>query len=109
MSMIWNGLTLAPVFLPPDDLDCYLIGGSLDERFALALKFRRSGIVTDYDQNDSQTTKQRRKAWERACKASMWGDAVIYNLDDAEDRAYVESPNAFLEHSRDFFEHSRCA
>lgn len=73
----------------PHDLQCYLVGGTCDERLQIAIKLRRRGVVTDFDYGDQSSGKRKRKAWKRAIVASPWGETVVYDLGKPDDREYI--------------------
>jgi hypothetical protein len=74
-----NGVTLNP-------RECAVVGGSPDERLRYAIRLRRLGFATFAETRDSK----RRRMFQRACEGNYWGKGGVYDLDDAEDRAWLD-------------------
>jgi hypothetical protein len=64
--------------------ECSIIGGTVDERLAYATKLRRIGFATWFEYRETK------RSFKRACEANYWGKNGVYNLDDAEDRAWLD-------------------
>lgn len=72
--------------MKPDLPDCALIGGTPEERTTAAIRLRRMGIATFAE----TANRKRAKMFARACNENRWGKAGVYDLDDADDRAWIE-------------------
>jgi len=66
--------------------DCSIIGGEGTERTRYACKLRQAGISTFAE----LTNRKRDKMFKRACQENWWGSAGVYDLDDTEDRAWLD-------------------
>ena len=66
--------------------DVSLIGGSPDERLQYAIRLRRMGFSTFSEFKNRKWARMRKKAIDE-CR---WGEGGVYNLEDAEDRAWLD-------------------
>lgn len=66
--------------------DCALIGGASMERLAYTIKLRRLGFSTFTELSN----RKRDKMFKRACEETRWGKGGVYDLDDPQDRAWLD-------------------
>lgn len=80
------------------EVECIIIGGAPMDRVAYASSLRKTGVAVHTETHSAKKTS----AFKRACALTRYGSGIVYDIDDPEDRSYLDRPDAFQEWRKHF-------